>query len=151
MTITALKPLPIGTTDFESLHDAEQLYVDITPLICELARLRQKFVLTRPARFGKTLLVSTFASLLLNGLTYFSGLAIEKLWKDRTYTVAKIDFADLKNLENIQYFHRRLDDLLIDAFEPAGFRCDKSNRQNVIRQVSRWMKTLPVNSLVHRS
>ena len=148
MTETALFPLPIGTTDFEALRDAGQLYVDKTPLIFELARLRQKFILTRPGRFGKTLLASTFASLFKHGLTYFAGLAIEKLWKDKPYTVVKIDFYDIKNFENIQDFYARFDERLIDAFAPAGFRCNESERQSAIRQLSRWMKTLPVNSLV---
>ena len=68
MTDTALPPLPIGTSDFEALRDAGQLYVDKTALVYQLASRRQKFFLTRPRRFGKSLLVSTFASLFTHGL-----------------------------------------------------------------------------------
>ena len=81
MTHTVLAPLPTGTSDFETLRDRGQIYVDKTALIYKLASRSEKFFLTRPRRFGKSLLVSTFASLFKNGLKYFSGLAIEKLWK----------------------------------------------------------------------
>ena len=82
MTEIALKPLPVGTSDFVALRKANRIYVDKTAQIHQLACLRQKFFLTRPRRFGKSLLVSTFASLFRDGMKDFSGLAIEKLWKD---------------------------------------------------------------------
>ncbi len=63
MTTEELLPLPIGNSSFEALRDANQIYVDKTALVYELARKREKFFLTRPRRFGKSLLVSTFASL----------------------------------------------------------------------------------------
>lgn len=66
MAETTLPPLPLGTSDFEALRDAGQLYVDKTEQIYQLANLRQKFFLTRPRRFGKSLLLSTFASLFRN-------------------------------------------------------------------------------------
>lgn len=148
MAENAPSPLPIGTSDFEALRDAGQIYVDKTALVYQLASLRQKFFLTRPRRFGKSVLVTTFASLFKKGLTYFSGLAIEKLWKDTTYNVVEIDFSEIKNIEDLQDFYTQLDGRLIDAFEPAGFHYDESAHPSVIRQLSRWMKRLPTNSLV---
>lgn len=94
------------------------------------------------------MLVSTFASLFRDGLQYFSGLAIEKLWKDKTYNVVEIDFSEIKNISGIRDFYKQLNDTLIDAFEPAGFCYDKNKPQSVIKQISRWMKSLPKNSLV---
>ena len=105
MAGNAPSPLPIGTSDFEALRDAGQIYVDKTALVYQLASLRQKFFLTRPRRFGKSVLVTTFASLFKKGLTYFSGLAIEKLWKDTTYNVVEIDFSEIKNIEDLQDFY----------------------------------------------
>lgn len=148
MTEKALHPLPIGTSDFETLRSRGQIYVDKTAIIFNLANRAEKFFLTRPRRFGKSLLVSTFASLFKNGLKYFSGLAIEKLWQDTTYNVVEVDFSEIKNIEGIRDFYKQLDDTLVDAFEPAGFRYDKNKTQSVIKQLSAWMKTLPINSLV---
>ena len=148
MPETTLPPLPLGTSDFEALRNAGQLYVDKTEQLYRLASLRQKFFLTRPRRFGKSLLVSTFASLFRNGLKHFSGLAIEKLWKDTTYIVVEIDFSEIKNIEGLQDFYTQFDFALIDAFEPAGFTFDENKHQDVIKQLSRWMKQQPSNSLV---
>ncbi len=69
-------PLPLGTSSFETLRMRGQIYVDKTALIYEIAKKSEKFFFTRPRRFGKSLLVSTFASLFRNGLKFFSGLAI---------------------------------------------------------------------------
>lgn len=148
MTKPDLALLPFGTSDFSALRLRGQIYVDKTALIYELASITDKFFLIRPRRYGKSLLVSTFASLFRDGLKYFSGLAIEKLWKDKTYDVVEIDFSEIKNISGIRDFYKQLNDTLSDAFEPAGFRYDKNRPQSVIKQISRWMKTRSKNSLV---
>ena len=79
---TILAPLPLGTSDFSALRKSGQIYVDKTRLIYTLASKRQKFFLSRPRRFGKSLLLSTFESLFKYGLRDFHGLEIESLWKD---------------------------------------------------------------------
>ncbi|HJI93964.1 MAG TPA: AAA family ATPase [Sutterellaceae bacterium] len=65
-------------------------------MVYRLAQHRGKIFLARPMRFGKSLLVSTFESLFKNGLKAFIGLAIEKLWTDKTYPVIRLDFSELK-------------------------------------------------------
>ncbi len=73
MTNDLFVPLPLGSSDFEALRMRGQLYVDKTALVFKLANRSEKFFLNRPRRFGKSLLVSTLASLFKNGLKYFSG------------------------------------------------------------------------------
>ena len=82
MTSQPLQALPLGTSDFAALRHQGQIYVDKTALIHELASRREKFLLTRPRRFGKSLLVATFESLFKHGLRDFHGSAIESLWND---------------------------------------------------------------------
>ena len=82
-----LNKLPMGTQSFETLRKFNEIYIDKTDLISQLASSRGKVFLARPRRFGKSLLVSTFASLFEHGLRDFRGLAIEKVWKDSTYNV----------------------------------------------------------------
>lgn len=144
----ALQPLPTGTSDFETLRGRRQIYVDKTALIYELANRTEKFFLTRPRRFGKSLLVSTFASLFRHGLQYFSGLAIENLWKDTTYNVVEIDFSEIKNITSFEDFEKQLSDTLESAFKPIGFERDKTSDIRLIKQLSAWMKTTPANSIV---
>ena len=96
--------LPLGTSEFAALRGSNQIYVDKTNLIFEMAAQRRKFFLARPRRFGKSLLVSTFASLFKNGVELFSGLAIEKLWQDRKYDVVRLDFSGLKEFVSKEQF-----------------------------------------------
>ena len=148
MTDNILLPLPTGTSDFETLRKRGQLYVDKTVQIYELASQFEKFFLTRPRRFGKSLLVSTFASLFRNGLKYFSGLAIEKLWKDTTYNVVEIDFSEVKGFSDFETFEKNVREVVVSAFAKGGFVLDKSDVSNWIYQISNWMKAQPLSSLV---
>ena len=91
-----LQNLPLGSSDFSTLRANNEIYVDKTLLVYQLARQRGKIFLARPRRFGKSLLISTFESLFKNGLRDFQGLAIEKLWRDKTYPVVRLDFSELK-------------------------------------------------------
>lgn len=148
MTEKALQPLPVGTSDFVGLRKANQIYVDKTESIYQLASLRQKFFLTRPRRFGKSLLISTFASLFRDGLKYFSGLAIEKLWRDNTYNVVEIDFSKVKGFTTFQEFEKNVRSVVVRAFAKGGFVFDKADESDWIGQISDWMEGLPANSLV---
>ena len=148
MTDATFMPLPLGTSEFETLRKRGQLYVDKTAQIYTLASKPEKFFLTRPRRFGKSLLVSTFASLFRNGLKYFSGLAIEKLWKDTTYNVVEIDFSEVKGFADFESFENNVRKVVVSAFEKGGFVLDKSDESNWIYQISNWMKAQPLNSVV---
>ena len=55
------RPLPIGIQSFEVLRSQGYLYVDKTALIYRLASTYIPYFLSRPRRFGKSLLISTFA------------------------------------------------------------------------------------------
>ena len=97
MASNVLLNLSLGTSSFRGLRKANQIYVDKTRLIFDLASQRRNYLLVRPRRFGKSLLISTFETLFKNGLEDFCGLKIEKLWKEeRTYSVVKFDFSEIK-------------------------------------------------------
>ena len=85
--------LPIGIQDFEKLRNGNYLYVDKTPLIYELSQSSTPYFLSRPRRFGKSLLLSTFEAYFLGKKELFSGLAMEQLEHDWTqFPVIKISF-----------------------------------------------------------
>ncbi|SFK53504.1 Predicted AAA-ATPase [Succinivibrio dextrinosolvens] len=69
--------IPLSTTRFSELRALNQIYVDKTLLIYKIARQRSPVYLTRPSRFGKSLLLSTFDSLFSKGLEDFKGLSIK--------------------------------------------------------------------------
>src|SRR5574344_2885804 len=84
--------LPIGIQDFEDLRTRGCIYVDKTELIYKLATEGKPYFLSRPRRFGKSLLLSTMESYFLGKKELFKGLAMEKLEKDwTTYPVLHLD------------------------------------------------------------
>ena len=73
---------PIGIQNFESLIHDNYVYVDKTALIYKLADSGRYYFLSRPRRFGKSLLISTMDAYFSGKRELFKGLAIEKLEHD---------------------------------------------------------------------
>ena len=100
--------LPLGDSDFSTLRHREAVYVDKTELIyTHVTGNADKLFLCRPPRFGKSLLISTLESLFEHGTRDFEGLAIEKLWKEGTYCVARLDFSQVCAFESHEEFATR--------------------------------------------
>ena len=112
------KLLPLGTSDFQALRLNNEIYVDKTDLIFQLAKGRGKIFLARPRRFGKSLLISTFESLFKSGLQNFRGLAIEDLWEDKLYPVVRLDFSKLKGYDSVEFFREAFFNYLQESFYP---------------------------------
>ena len=85
--------LPIGIQDFEDLRRRGCVYVDKTSYVYDLAREGKAYFLSRPRRFGKSLLLSTMEAYFLGKKELFRGLALEKLEKKwEVCPVIKISF-----------------------------------------------------------
>jgi O-acetylhomoserine/O-acetylserine sulfhydrylase-like pyridoxal-dependent enzyme len=85
---------PIGIQNFEQLRNDNYVYVDKTPLVYKLANTNTTYFLSRPRRFGKSLLVSTLEAYFQGKKELFTGLAMETLEKEWTvYPVLHIDFS----------------------------------------------------------
>ncbi|MDT3663816.1 MAG: AAA family ATPase, partial [Anaerobiospirillum sp.] len=79
-----LQAITIGNSDFKDVIDSGTLFVDKTAHLAKLAQFKKVF-LTRPRRFGKTLMLSTLQELFSHGAKdnhYFDGLAVQSLWSD---------------------------------------------------------------------
>ena len=76
------KLYPIGIQNFESLRKDGYFYVDKTRLIYQLVKTGRYYFLSRPRRFGKSLLISTLEAYYQGKKELFEGLAIEQLEKD---------------------------------------------------------------------
>ena len=85
---------PIGIQNFEKIREGGYVYVDKTDLIYQIVRTGGYYFLSRPRRFGKSLLVSTMEAYFQGKKDLFHGLAIEKLEKDWTeYPVLHLDLS----------------------------------------------------------
>ena len=84
---------PIGIQSFDRIREDGYVYVDKTALIYELVSKGTIYFLSRPRRFGKSLLISTLENYFLGRKELFRGLAIDTLEKDwKEYPVFHLDF-----------------------------------------------------------
>ena len=83
---------PIGIQSFENIRKEGYLYVDKTALIYQLVQTGKYYFLSRPRRFGKSLLLSTLQAYYEGKKELFDGLAMASLEKDwKTYPVLHLD------------------------------------------------------------
>lgn len=110
----ALKLYPVGIQTFERIRKENKLYIDKTEYIYRMTHSGGcYFFLSRPRRFGKSLLVSTFESYFSGKKELFEGLAIEKLEQEwMEYPVLHFDMSGGKHMEKEQ-----LDDYLSNRLE----------------------------------
>ena len=78
------KIYPIGIQNFEKIRKDGYFYIDKTAWVYQLAKTGSYYFLSRPRRFGKSLLISTLEAYFRGKKELFKGLAIEKLEKDWT-------------------------------------------------------------------
>ena len=98
---------PIGIQNFEKIRKDGYLYIDKTALVYQLVTTGQYYFLSRPRRFGKSLLLSTLEAYFQGKKELFEGLAIEKLEKEWTeHPILHLDlniarYASTSDLEDI--------------------------------------------------
>ena len=110
--MAALKLYPIGIQTFEEIIRKDMRYVDKTEYVYRMAHEGKYFFLSRPRRFGKSLLTSTFKSYFEGKRELFKGLAVERLEKEWTaYPVLHFSMAGGKHMEKEQ-LERYLDFIL---------------------------------------
>ena len=98
--MTTMRKLPIGIQSFENIRNENYLYVDKTALIYQLVTKGKPYFLSRPRRFGKSLLISTLEAYFQGKKELFKGLAIDQLEQDwNVYPV--LYFSDLNQLNDI--------------------------------------------------
>jgi hypothetical protein len=84
---------PIGIQNFSEIVDGGYVYLDKTKLLYDLVHNGKIYFLSRPRRFGKSLLISTLECYFQGKKELFKGLAIEQLEKEwKQYPVFHIDF-----------------------------------------------------------
>ena len=95
------KLYPIGIQNFEKIRRDGFFYIDKTKLVYSLVKTGSYYFLSRPRRFGKSLLISTLEAYFEGKKELFEGLAIEKLEKDWVkYPVLHLDL-NARQYENL--------------------------------------------------
>jgi len=119
---------PIGIQSFDKIVNEGYVYVDKTALIYQLVNNGTIYFLSRPRRFGKSLLVSTLKNYFLGRKELFTGLAIEALEKDwQEYPVFHISFGG-ENFLNAGTLEKKIIKFLSDHEDIYG---KNPNSQNI--------------------
>lgn len=150
------RKLPIGIQTFEKIRKGNYLYVDKTALVGKMVSTSVPYFLSRPRRFGKSLLISTFEAYFLGRKDLFEGLAISQMEVDwQVYPVFHIDLNARKydSPADIYVFEFKLNgtaEQALQQIEDKGYlipyQADEREVKKVgvefstdTRNVSRWL------------
>ncbi|MDZ7898081.1 MAG: AAA family ATPase [Arcicella sp.] len=91
-----IQKYPVGIQDFGEIRTGGYVYVDKTEFAYKLAEQGKYYFLSRPRRFGKSLLISTLECLFLAKKELFTGLFVEDKWNwEQTYPIIRISFSNI--------------------------------------------------------
>ena len=116
--------LPIGIQDFEKIRTGDYVYVDKTEQIYRLVSEGSYYFLSRPRRFGKSLLITTLKALFLGKRELFKGLAIDQKadWDWAVHPVLHLDL-NTNKYDRAEVLEQKLTDTL-DEWE-AIYNCKR--------------------------
>ena len=122
-----LKRLPVGIQTFSDIIEEDMLYVDKTEYIWNMTHLSKYIFLSRPRRFGKSLLISTLQAYFEGRRELFKDTYIGNVEKEWTeYPVLMFSMASGKHMEKDQ-LERYLLDILSDNEKRFGLSSDQSD------------------------
>ncbi len=122
-----LKNLPIGISDFESIINEGYLYIDKTQHLYNLISSGKYYFLSRPRRFGKSLLISTFYNIFRGKKELFKGLYIyDSNYEWEKYPVVVLDFNVISN-DNAKILTEALKKKIDEIGESEGLEIKEDN------------------------
>jgi len=117
-----MKKLSVGISDFKELIQGNYIYVDKTEYIYKLINSGKYYFLSRPRRFGKSLLISTLEYLFKGEKKLFKGLYIEDKWNwEEIYPVIRIDFGDTQ-VRSGEELERELKAIIIEIGKVYSYK-----------------------------
>ena len=149
---------PIGIQSFEKLREGDYIYVDKTALLYNLTRQSQYVFLSRPRRFGKSLVLSTLEAYFEGRKELFEGLAmaeLEKEWKASPVFHLDLNRGPYTSVENLRlhliaqiskledkYGRREAEVVISDRFSGVIERAAEKTGRNVVVLIDEYDKPL---------
>jgi hypothetical protein len=125
-----MKKLPIGISDFKELIEGNYIYVDKTQYIYKLINQGKYYFLSRPRRFGKSLLLSTIRYLFQGHKHLFKDLYIYYKWNwNETYPILRFDLSHL-SITNDKEFENQMELLLKEIAKEFKYNYQKKYKAN---------------------
>ncbi|MDO9140351.1 MAG: AAA family ATPase, partial [Methylobacter sp.] len=123
------KKLPIGIQTFAKIREDNHYYVDKTQLIAQLIADGSHYFLSRPRRFGKSLLIDTLGELFAGNEPLFKGLFIHDQWDwSIKYPVIRLSFGG-GVMRNSADLDDKTQELLNIAQKSLGIACTEQSQQ----------------------
>jgi hypothetical protein len=136
-----LQKLPVTESGFEALRKQNMLYVDKTERMLELINKGSYLFLSRPRRFGKSLLINTLKALFENKKELFEGLYIYDKWEWAEHGVIHLDFSKIQYHRDIEGFENHIKKILQKVALSYNFEIEEGNYlfqlQNLISKLQK--------------
>jgi hypothetical protein len=136
-----LQKLPVTESGFEALRKQNMLYVDKTERMLELINKGSYLFLSRPRRFGKSLLINTLKALFENKKELFEGLYIYDKWEWAEHGVIHLDFSKMQYHRDIEGFENHIKKILQKVAFSYNFEIEEGNYlfqlQNLISKLQK--------------
>ncbi|MFN8579073.1 MAG: AAA family ATPase [Candidatus Sericytochromatia bacterium] len=144
MSDIKLKPLPLGNATFKNIIESDCLYVDKTEEIFKLLSKNEEtryYFLSRPRRFGKSLLISTLQEIFKGNKELFKGLYIYDKIDWKKYPVIRLTLNALTYSKGIKGFEDSLLDHINDAYKTYNLKLETNDYKiafkNLIQELSK--------------
>ncbi len=126
-----MQMLPIGIQNFESLRRRNYLYVDKTAVLQKLIENGERYFLSRPRRFGKSLTLSTIETMFKGKSELFEGLAAKEWVREQSKNISPVirfDVSSLGSYANSEELNRSIIQRLGDIAEDNDLQLQAEDR-----------------------
>jgi hypothetical protein len=131
------KKLPIGIQTFAKIREENHYYIDKTPLISALIEDGTHYFLSRPRRFGKSLLIDTISELFAGNESLFQGLFIHDKWNWAVkYPVIRLSFGG-GVMRNRAELDGKIRELLSNVQKDLDIECTQHSEQACFAELIR--------------
>ncbi len=129
-----VKKYPIGIQDFRKIIEGDFLYVDKTKIIYEMIKGGSYYFLSRPRRFGKSLLLSTIKEIFSGSRELFKSLWIENHWNwDIQYPIIHVKFSSI-NYQALGLYNAISEDIT-DMASELGISLEKTELKDKFEEL----------------
>jgi len=135
---TMQRSYPVGIQTFERIINERRVYIDKTDLVWKLAHVAPFIFLSRPRRFGKSLLTTTLESYFEGKKNLFEGLKIMELEKEwKSYPVIHLDLSMAKNCDDVEMLRDSLKFVLRPYLELYNYNNDGQQPGKLFAEIIR--------------
>ena len=138
-----MQELPLGIQSFERLRAGNYLYVDKTSILLDLISKGERYFLSRPRRFGKSLTLSTLEAMFKGKTSLFNGLKAENWVRkqaEKPFPVIKLDMSGLGMYSNARELNLSIMRYLKDIADDNGLDLeDERTCDELLRKIIRLL------------